>query len=72
MTQKIVLNALKILLISSLMSCDVAIWAIDHNKGELVSSDEKDKKVSCYSDVAKNYACVTLEDLERLKRKCSI
>ena len=54
------------------MSCDVAIWAIDHNKGELVSSDEKDKNVSCYSEEAKNYACVTLEDLERLKRKCSI
>lgn len=65
-----VLNVLRILLISSLLSCDVSVWTIDHEKGELESSEDRDKNVSCFSEEAVNYACVTLEDLEKLKRKC--
>ena len=67
--RKSVLNVLRILLIGSLLSCDVAVWAIDYEKGELVSSEDKDKPVSCFSDKAVNYAWVTLEDLEKLKKE---
>lgn len=63
-------NVLKILLISSLVSCDVAMWVVDYEKGQLISSEDKDKPVSCFAREAENYACVTLEDLEKLKRKC--
>lgn len=64
-------NVLKILLISSLIGCDVSVWVVDDQKGELISSEDNEKPISCFSKEAVNFACVTLEDLEKLKRKCN-
>ena len=63
-------SVLSIILIINLYGCDYAVWTIDHNKGELVSSKDNDKPISCFSEAAKDYTCVDSKTLAKLKNKC--
>jgi len=61
------LNVLLIILISSCK--EVTVWTIDDKTAEIVNP--KDERISCYDERVREFACLTIDDLLRLKRKCS-